>query len=87
VFSAYPNPFDRIITFDFTAIHEKVENLSIYNIKGRLIREFISKDIDDSKTMNWTGVDSKGNSISPGIYLYKINTSRFTTLGKIAFVH
>jgi len=85
--STYPNPFRHTITFDLSKMQERVEYLSIYNIKGRLIIEFTDNDFNNSNIFNWTGVDSKGNSISPGIYLYKINTSIFTTPGKIVFIH
>ena len=85
--STYPNPFRHTITFDLSKMQERVEYLSIYNIKGCLIIEFTDNDFNNSNILNWTGVDSKGNSISPGIYLYKINTSIFTTPGKIVFIH
>lgn len=84
--SVYPNPFDRIITFDFTAIHEKVENLSIYNIKGRLIREFTYNDFNNSNILNWAGIDLEGTSIPAGIYFYKVETSKTHSIGKIIYL-
>jgi len=86
-FSVYPNPFDRIITFDFSAMHDKIENLSIYDIKGRLVKNFTNIDFNNSSILNWTGFDSNGKSISPGIYFYKAKTSVRNSLGKIIFLH
>lgn len=85
--SIYPNPFRHTITFDLSQMQERLLNLSIYDIKGRLVREFTDNDFNNSNILNWTAVDSHGKSISPGIYLYKINTSLFSTLGKIVFMH
>lgn len=84
--SAYPNPFRHTITFDLSQMQERLLNLSIYDIKGRLIRKFTNNDFNDLSILNWTGFDSKGKSISPGIYFYKIETSKINSIGKIIYL-
>ncbi len=84
--STYPNPFSHTITFDLSQMQEHLLNLSIYDIKGRLIRKFTNNDFNDLSILNWTGFDSKGKSISPGIYFYKIETSKINSLGKIIYL-
>ncbi len=84
--SVYPNPFDRIITFGFSAMHDKIENLSIYDIKGRLIREFTYNDFNNSNILNWAGIDLEGTSVPAGIYFYKVETSKTHSIGKIIYL-
>lgn len=85
-FSVYPNPFDRIITFDCSAIHNKIEHLVIYDIKGRLIRKFTYNDFSNSNILNWEGTDLKGRSIPAGIYFYKVETESLNSVGKIIYL-
>jgi PKD repeat protein len=75
--SNYPNPFNPSTTIQFSG-ENLAENqpitLEIYNIKGQKIRQF---NIQNSKfninEVVWDGTDSTNNSVSSGIYFYKLN--------------
>lgn len=84
-FSVYPNPFDKFITFDFSAVHEQVRDLLIYDIKGRLIRKFTDNDFNSSNILIWSGTDLNGASIPSGIYFYKVEISGLNSVGKIIY--
>ena len=83
--TAYPNPFHNTICFDFTMCHDKIERLSIYDIRGHLIREFIHNDFNNSNILNWPGTNSEGASVPAGIYFYKAQTRNFNSVGKIIY--
>ncbi len=81
----YPNPFTEIITFNFSALHDKIDHLEIYDIRGHLIRKFTHNDFDNSNILSWAGTYLSGISIPAGIYFYKIETESLSTIGKIIY--
>jgi photosystem II stability/assembly factor-like uncharacterized protein len=75
--SNFPNPFNPSTTIHFSSElfqpNEQI-TLEIYNIKGQKIHQF---HINNSKfkinEVVWDGTDSTNNSVSSGIYFYKLN--------------
>ncbi len=75
----YPNPFNPLTTISFSTT-EDTENteLNIYNIKGQCIRKlkiyYGKRETGDGRrSVVWDGKDQNGNSVSSGIYLYRLN--------------
>ena len=72
----YPNPFNPTTTIDFSIQNDSNVKLAIYNIKGQKVRaltnEFIVKGLH---SIIWNGDDDSGDSVSSGVYLYKINVN------------
>ena len=80
--SSYPNPFNPTTTISFSIPEESKVELYIYNIKGQKLKN-LKKDIYDKgvHSVIWNGEDDKSNSVSSGVYLYKLNVN-----GKIEIV-
>ena len=72
--SNYPNPFNPSTTITFSLNTNNTENadLSIYNLKGQLIKQYSVSN--DQYSVTWNGIDSSGKSVSSGVYLYKLET-------------
>ena len=71
----YPNPFNPTTTINFSIQSNTKVNLSIYNIKGQRIKTLINSNYEKGNHfVNWNGFDEMGNSVSSGIYLYKLKT-------------
>ncbi|MCD4819648.1 MAG: carboxypeptidase regulatory-like domain-containing protein [Candidatus Cloacimonetes bacterium] len=73
----YPNPFnpETTIFFETTNLDEEIQ-IEIFNIKGQLIREFKIQNLKFKiNSIVWDGTDEKNNSVSSGIYFYKLKTS------------
>ncbi len=70
----YPNPFNPSTTISFYIPQESKINLSIYNIKGQKVKTLINgkKKKGEWNTV-WDGTDEYNNTVSSGIYLYKLN--------------
>ncbi len=73
----YPNPFSSITNIGFTLTKHENVSLSIYNIKGQLVK----KVINDTKApgnylIKWDGKDFTGRSASSGLYLYKFHIDK-----------
>jgi hypothetical protein len=75
----YPNPFNPETTISFNLpIASKIE-LSIYNIKGRLVEKVINKPMDAGEhKVVWNG-----NDVSSGLYFYKLTTPEGSLINKM----
>jgi len=70
----YPNPFNptTIIKFSTTVSTENVE-LVIYNLKGQKVQTLVNETIPAGEhSVFWNGKDEYGNSVSSGLYFYKL---------------
>ena len=73
VFSVSPNPGNGIFRFDFSGI-EKVEQLNIFDISGRKLKEF--DDLGNIAIVNLT-------DLGKGIYFYTITSEKKYLSGKL----
>jgi len=69
----YPNPFNPATTISFSLTTKITENteLLIYNLKGQKINQY--SIFNNQSSIIWDGTDQSGNSVSSGIYYYKLN--------------
>jgi hypothetical protein len=89
----YPNPFNSTTKISFTlpAMKPSQTLLTIYNVKGQMIKEFSSNDICADQTGNvmsvtWDGTDQAGKSVSAGMYFYKIQSGEAFTINKMLII-
>ncbi|MBN2460575.1 MAG: T9SS type A sorting domain-containing protein [Candidatus Cloacimonetes bacterium] len=79
-----PNPFGYSTSISFTLPSPQSVILSLYNIKGQLIRELAGNDIHDSRQcLSWDGRDAAGNRTGSGIYLYRLEIPGRLATGRI----
>ena len=73
LYSNYPNPFNPTTQIAFSIPQEGKVNLSVYNIKGQLVKTLINRRIiSGSHNVNWNGRDNTGKLVSSGVYFYKL---------------
>ena len=81
--SNYPNPFNPSTTIEFLIQDDSNIEILIFNIKGQKINTLISEEVGKGNhSIIWNGDDDFGNSLSSGIYLYKLSVN-----GKIEAVN
>lgn len=83
----YPNPFNpsTTITYDLPAGSPVV--LAVYDLQGRqvaVLEQGYRKAGRHSAV--WQGRNRAGESVGSGIYLYRLQTSRFTAQGKMVLL-
>lgn len=78
--SAYPNPFKSNLNIKFTGNDKAPSDISIYNIKGQLIRSW--KD-NKSTEISWDGKDIHNQPVSNGVYLIKTKQGNSNTTTKV----
>ncbi len=75
-FNCYPNPFNPETTISFNNPQNGRISLSIYNIKGQLVKTLIDEEIAaGTHNFVWNGTNEKGISVTSGIYFAKITTT------------
>ncbi len=82
--SNYPNPFNPETTISFTVTQKRNLNLSIYNIKGKIVKTLYNGNINCGEhQIIWNGNNEKNESVSSGIYLYKFEADDFVITKKM----
>ncbi|MEA1971852.1 MAG: FlgD immunoglobulin-like domain containing protein, partial [Candidatus Cloacimonadota bacterium] len=73
----YPNPFNptTIISFSVAQTSSFV-TLDIYNIKGQKVKQLVNEQLSAGQhSATWNGDDNFSNSVSSGVYFYKLNVN------------
>ncbi len=76
VLFAAPNPFNGNIEIGFSTEHRvNSAELAVYDITGRLIRQWDDATINLSNHVVWDGTDERGNEVQNGVYFCRIAVS------------
>jgi len=91
LFQNNPNPFSSRTTISFILAsyeHLNEYTLSIYNIRGQLIKTFCGRENNFwvKTDIVWDGTDEKGNKVSPGVYFYKLEYDQNALTKKMTLV-
>jgi hypothetical protein len=83
----YPNPFNPTTAISFT-LSEKVHvNLSIFDVEGRLVTTLVDVAMEEGfKEATWEGKDVGGNSVSSGIYFYRLKAGKKVLTRKMVLI-
>ena len=85
--SCYPNPFNPDINIDFNVPYKTRIKLDIYNINGNRVKTLIDNDLNQGMTsINWDGLNAKGESVSSGIYFVVLNIDGKTIVNKVTML-
>jgi len=80
----YPNPFNPSTTIAFRTDEPGPVQIAIYNLKGQLVRTF---DLEVTRagesSVIWNGDDDNGNSVSSGIYFYRMKSGTYSNTKKM----
>jgi hypothetical protein len=80
----YPNPFNPMTTISFSMAKAGNVDLKVYNTKGQLVRTLISEAKKEGRyNVVWNGLDNNGKTVSSGMYLYRMQTGKFSSTRKM----
>jgi len=83
----YPNPFNPSTTISFSLKQRDRVKLNIYNLRGQLVKTMINGEQDAGiHRVIWDGTDSSNRKVSTGIYLYRLETSDYTSTRKAMLI-
>ena len=87
LFQNYPNPFNPVTTFRYNLPEDELVNITIYDIIGRQIKTLInSSQTAGYKSIQWNATNSTGQSVSAGVYLFKIQAGNFSQTKKMVLL-
>lgn len=82
--SNYPNPFNPETTIAFSVPVTGPTTLKIYNLKGQMVRNLVNDAREaGNHTVVWNGKDDNGNSVSSGMYFYRVSNDNKTITRKM----
>lgn len=82
-----PNPFNPSITIGFEVPAAERVRLSIYDVKGRMVRTLVDERIGKGHhTAEWHGIDAAGARVASGVYLVVMEAGNFRTSEKITLL-
>ncbi|MBN2829197.1 MAG: T9SS type A sorting domain-containing protein [Candidatus Cloacimonetes bacterium] len=81
----YPNPFGSSDTnIEYTLKNSGKVNLSIYNIKGQLVKTLVDEMQSATQhQISWNGIDTTGKTAPSGVYFYRLRTDEKTETRKM----
>ena len=83
-FANYPNPFKSITTISYSIPKTGLVRLSIFNIRGQLIRDLFNGNAAKGQQItNWDGRDNNGCEVASGMYFCCIRTTETLRYHKI----
>ena len=84
----FPNPFNPETTISFDLDDHAIVSLHIFDVTGQLVRELISGENYPAGRYEqlWDGKDNRGASVGSGLYLYRIQSDKFTAMRKMVLL-
>ena len=91
----YPNPFSLrtgirgqgLTNISLSLPQNMPVDLNVYNIKGQLVKTLITGEVNRGEhTVRWNGKDNNNNTVSSGIYFYRLETAEKTITRKMLIV-
>ncbi len=84
----YPNPFNPSTSIEFTLRDKTRVNLRVYDVAGQLVRTLLDEDRPSGEVhrVTWDGRNDAGDTVSSGVYFYRLVASDFTQTKKMVLL-
>ena len=80
----YPNPFNPTTIIEYTIDEPGNVSIMIYNTKGQLVKTLINETKNaDHYSEIWNGQDNNNSDVPSGIYFYKLDTNKYSSIKKM----
>jgi hypothetical protein len=83
----YPNPFNPSTTIKYQIANEANVSLDVYNLQGQKIRTLVAKEQKAGYySVVWDGRNEAGQTVSSGLYLYRVQAGSFVATHKMLLI-
>ncbi len=83
----YPNPFNPQTRITFDLPRDGRTTLIVYNTLGQKVKTLTQGfSLAGRYSLSWDGKDERGNMVSSGMYLYRLQTERTAVSKKMLFI-
>ena len=87
LFQNYPNPFNPNTTLRYDLPENRMINITIYDMMGRIVKTLINgSKTAGFKSVQWNGTNDKNEPVSAGLYLYTIQAGDFRQTKKMVIL-
>jgi|TARA_B110000881_G_scaffold147865_1_gene130953 hypothetical protein len=88
LYPAYPNPFNPNTSITYELPKDGIVNLTIYDVTGRKVRTLVPSKIQRAgfHRVTWNATNDHGQSISAGMYIYKIQSEKYIQTKKMVLI-
>ena len=87
LFSPYPNPFNPINKIKFHVAFKEKILLSVFDLNGNLVKNLNNTVLDAGEyVLEWDATDSRGSSVSTGVYFIHFESSSYADTKKVLFI-
>jgi Zn-dependent metalloprotease len=82
-----PNPFNPVTEISFTIDQAGPASLKVYDASGRLVKTLVDGQVKQGEhTVSWNGIDDSGNSMSSGVYFYRLHNGSATSTKQMVLI-
>ena len=83
----FPNPFNPETSISYDLASDGLVSIKVHDLRGIFVKTLVN-DVQPSgyKTIKWDGTDDRGQKVSAGLYLYRIETEGFTDTKKMVLL-
>lgn len=83
----YPNPFNPRTTIQYNILNDSKVNIVIFDLMGKEVMTLVKEYKQAGQhTINWNGRNNLGQSVSAGIYFYKLQAGDFIQTRKMVLL-
>ena len=83
----FPNPFNPTTKIRYRLPNSEKVEIVVYNIFAQRVTTLISQDqVPGSHTVVWDGTSKTGETVSSGVYYYKVTAGKHSVVKKMAFL-
>jgi regulation of enolase protein 1 (concanavalin A-like superfamily) len=80
----YPNPFNPSTTIQFQVPYTSNVNISVFNVLGQRVKTLVDRLMGQGTTqITWDGNDERGNAVTTGVYLYRMQAGEYLSTRKM----
>jgi hypothetical protein len=84
----YPNPFNPTTTIQYNVANEGLVSLKVYDITGRLVKTLVDNQFrnpgnEAGYSVVWNGLDDRGQKVSAGLYIYRLQSGAMSMTNKM----
>jgi len=85
--TAYPNPFNGKISFDFIVSSPGLIEFKLFDIAGRIVADqLVLSSAPGRHKISWDGRDRFGKIVASGVYYYQFKLDQYIDKGKITYL-
>lgn len=88
LYATSPNPFESSTTIRYDIPQADRVKLAVYDVNGRSIRSLVDLSVQEAgrHAAHWDGRDDSGRQMAPGIYFYRLETSRYSATQRVTLL-